>query len=91
MEQVVFDEIKKMLKESLDEPYHPEDDETMPDVDENSRRKPVLTLRVLNKLKEMRNTKRTELAQDSVLVPYLYGPPETPEGEMGGGDLGLGF
>ena len=51
-------------------------------------------LRSLNRLKKIRNAKREELAQNSVFVPYLYGPPEqNPEdmGGLGGGDMGGGL
>lgn len=90
MEEKVFDELKKFLVENIDAPYDAEDDMSMPKL--TDKRKPVLTLRKLNRLKDMRNAKREELAQDSVLAPYLYGPPENPEGEAGmGGDLGLGI
>jgi len=90
MEDKVFNELKKYLVENMDAPYNAEDDESKPEL--NIKKPEVLTLRKLNKLKNMRNAKREELAQDSVLAPYLYGPPENPEGEAGmGGDMGLGI
>ena len=75
---------KENLIENFDTPYDKEEDKNIPHFGE--KRKPVITLRRVNQLKKMRNEKREELAQDSVFLPYLYGPPEQQEGgDMMGG------
>ena len=93
MEKEIIKELRKHLFESANEVYDRQEDENIPKKGES--RKKVLTLKDLNTLKKMRNTKREELAQQSVYVPYLYGPAENPEGDMGiGGDMsggGLGL
>lgn len=71
-------EIKQKLFEEIDAPYYKDEEKKLPYFGE--KRKPTITLRRINQLKKMRNDKREELAQDSVFVPYLYGPPEQPEG-----------
>ena len=90
MEQKVFEKVRKALMESIDNPYNKEEDKNTPHIDE--KRKPVITLRKLNLLKQMRNASREEDAQNTAFVPYLYGPPEN-QGEEGGmgGDMGLGL
>lgn len=88
MNKNILNELKQFLMETLNEPYNREDDKDVPHLGE--KRKQVLTLRKLNKIKQMRNAKIDELAQDSIFIPYLYGPPEQPEGgDMMGGDMGL--
>ena len=78
------EDVKENLIENFDAPYEKEEDENIPHLGE--KRKPVITLRRVNQLKKMRNEKREELAQDSVFLSYLYGPPEQPEGgDMMGG------
>lgn len=78
-------ELRTKLMESLDEPYNAEDDKNLPKF--GQKRKKTITLRKLNELKKIRNAKIEELAQESILVPYLYGPQEQSEGGdmMGGG------
>jgi len=90
-EKDIIKELRKQLFESANEVYDRQQDETVPEMGET--RKKVITLKDLNDLKKMRNAKREELAQQSVFVPYLYGPAENPEGEqgLGGGDLGGGL
>ena len=93
MEKEIIKELRKHLFESANDVYDRQEDTNIPKKGES--RKKVLTLKDLNTLKKMRNTKREELAQQSVFVPYIYGPAENPEGEggMGGGDNlgGLGL
>lgn len=92
MENVIFEECKKVLMEGMDEPYDRQEDKDLPKI--GQKRRAVITLRSLNRLKKIRNAKREELAQNSVFVPYLYGPPEqNPEdmGGLGGGDMGGGL
>lgn len=76
--------VKPILKESIDEPYKPKDDNTMPKI--TQKRVKLLTLRDVNRLKEIRNNKRKEIARDSIFIPFLYGPQEQ---EQGGGLGGL--
>lgn len=85
MKKELFKVLKCKLMESLDEPYNAEDDKNLPKFGQT--RKKTITLRKLNELKKLRNSKIEELAQESILVPYLYGPQEQPEGGdmMGGG------
>ena len=85
MEQKVFEKVRKALMESIDQPYNKEEDNNTPHIDE--KRKPVITLRKLNLLKQMRNAVREEDAQNTA-----FGPPEN-QGEEGGmgGDMGLGI
>lgn len=85
MNKEILKYLKSALLESMNEPYNREDDKNIPHLGE--KRKQVLTLRKINQIKKMRNSKLDELAQDSIFVPYLYGPPEQPEGGdmMGGG------
>jgi len=85
MNKEILKYLKSALMESMNEPYNREDDKNIPHLGE--KRKQVLTLRKINQIKKMRNSKLDELAQDSIFVPYLYGPPEQPEGGdmMGGG------
>lgn len=90
MKQKEFEKVRKALMESIDEPYHKEEDNNTPHIDE--KRKPVITLRKLNLLKQMRNSVREEDAQNTAFVPFLYGPPENQSEEGGlGGDMGLGL
>jgi hypothetical protein len=77
-------ELNKLM-ENKDFPYEREEDKNVPEV--GMERRKVLTLKLVNKLKTLRNKKREELAQDSIFVPYLYGPKEEQPGGMGG----LGF
>lgn len=78
--------LKQKLFEDLNAPYQSEEDKSVPNSGE--KRKPTITLRRINQLKKMRNDKREELAQDSVFIPYLYGPAE----QQGGEDMGgMGF
>lgn len=89
MKKEIIKELRKHLFESANEVYDRQQDEMIPEMGET--RKKVITLKDLNDLKKMRNAKREELAQQSVYVPYLYGPAEEPAGgesELGGG---LGF
>lgn len=85
MNKELFNELREMLVEGMNEPYNREEDKNIPHLGE--KRKEVLTLRKINQIKKMRNAKLDELAQDSIFVPYLYGPAEQPEGGdmMGGG------
>lgn len=85
MNKEILKYLKSALMESMNEPYNREDDKNIPHLGE--KRKQVLTLRKINQIKKMRNSKLDELAQDSIFVPFLYGPPEQPEGGdmMGGG------
>jgi hypothetical protein len=77
-------ELKNKLFEEFDSPYYKDEEKNIPHFGE--KRKPTVTLRRINQLKKMRNDKREELAQDSVFITYLYGPPEQPEGgDMMGG------
>ena len=85
MNKEMAKELKLLLESSNnpDSPYDKLDDKNLPNV--GMRRRPVLKLKDLNKLKKIRNQKREEIAQDSVFIPYLYGPQENPEaGGMGG-------
>lgn len=85
MSKELVKELKVILESSNnpDSPYDRLDDKNLPEV--GMRRRPVLKLKDLNKLKKIRNQKREEIAQDSVFIPYIYGPQETPEvGGMGG-------
>jgi len=82
-------ELKKELNiilessDNSDSPYNRLDDKNLPKV--GMKRKPVLKLKDINRLKKIRNQKREEIAQDSVFIPYLYGPQESQEpGGMGG-------
>ena len=89
-EKDIIKELRKQLFESANEVYDRQEDENIPEMGE--KRKKVITLKDLNDLKKMRNAKREEIAQQSVFVPYLYGPQENPEGgDLGGGDLGGGL
>lgn len=83
-----YDDLRQHLFESANDVYDRQEDTNIPKKGES--RKKVLTLKDLNTLKKMRNTKREELAQQSVYVPYLYGPQEQQPGEEGG-DLGAGL
>lgn len=85
MNKEIMNELKQYLTETLNEPYNREDDKNIPHLGE--KRKQVLTLRKINQIKKMRNSKIDELAQDSIFIPYLYGPPEQPQE---GGDMGMG-
>lgn len=81
-------EVRKALKEGLSEPYNRQNDETLPDI-EKTRQPKLLTLKMLVQLSKMRNERQEELAQNSVFIPYLYGPqPEQQQDQMVGG-LGL--
>lgn len=74
--------------DDMDKPYDRMDDKNIPKI--FKKRKKVLKLSDINRLKKIRNSKREELAQDSIFVPILYGPNlENPEGM--GGDLGGGM
>lgn len=85
MNKELFNELREMLVENMNGPYDRQEDKDVPHLGEE--RKPLLTLRKINQIKKMRNDKLDELAQDSIFIPYLYGPPEQPEGGdmMGGG------
>jgi hypothetical protein len=50
----------------------------------HSTRKPVITLRHLNKLKKMRSAKTLENLVRRDLLAMMYGPPPAESGEMGG-------
>lgn len=77
-------EIYKVLTENVDAPYEREEDKSAPKP--NQKRKPVLTLRALQRLKKIRLAQREENARDSVFVPILYGPEIG--GEEGAGGMG---
>jgi hypothetical protein len=85
MKNEIMKEIHNMLLESLDGPYDVKDDKNLPKFGQT--RKKTITLRKLNELKKLRNAKIEELAQESIFIPYLYGPAEQSEGGdmMGGG------
>lgn len=90
MSKEMVKQLKLLLEgsENPDAPYDRLSDEDLPKI--GMKRKPVLTLRAINELKKIRNQKREELAQDSIFVPYIYGPQENPEaGGLGGGLGGL--
>ena len=90
MEKEIINELRNKLFESANEVYDRQQDQLVPQIEDT--RKKVITLKDLNDLKKMRNAKREELAQQSVLVPYLYGPAEQQPGEEGapmGGSIGL--
>ena len=57
--------------------YDREEDENGPKLGQY--RKPLITLKKLNKLKTIRNNKREELAQSYAFIPHLYGPQESDE------------
>lgn len=79
------EELIKLLEaenKEFDAPYDKNDDLSAPD--KKFTRKKVLKLCDINKLKQIRNQQREEIAQDSVFVPILYGTPEAnDQGGMG--------
>ena len=72
----------------MEEQYNRLEDETLPKL-YKKRKDKVLTLKLLVQLSKMRNAKREELANNSVFIPYIYGPQEQQENAPMGGGLGL--
>jgi len=68
----------------LDEFYNPEEDNYTRRKEDDTR-KPVLTLRSINKLRKYRNVKKAEEKQQSDLASVMYAVPD--EGAGGGGLL----
>jgi len=64
----------------LDEFYNPEEDKFTRRKEDDTR-KPILTLRSLNKLRKYRNVKKAEQKQQSDLASVMYAAPaEEPAG-----------
>jgi hypothetical protein len=63
--------------------YDPAQDEVSNRVP-NDTRKPVITLRHLNRLKRIRALNKLESLKREDLLGVMYAPPEEPGGGMGG-------
>lgn len=77
------DELKILLNEDNNGEYNPSKDSSNYNIDDE--RKPILTLKDLNRLKNIRVQKRKELMQDNSFIPVLYGPQPEEDSGMGGG------
>jgi len=67
--------------------YDPEED-TVHKQELHNTRKAKLTLRIVNRMKKIRSTKRLEMAQQQDILGLMFGAPEDDEG---GGDMGMGM
>lgn len=96
LENVILNEIAD-ASDALNQPnspipynnfYSPEDDE-LGKYYRAQKRKPVITLKMLNKLKKIRASRELEFSKKTDVVELMYGQPE--EEDSGGGGGGLGF
>ena len=66
--------------------YSPEDDQ-LGKYYQAQKRKPVITLKMINKLKKIRASRELEFSKKTDVVELMYGQPEGEEDDSGGGGM----